>query len=275
MPTIESHASAMTHAPSTAPEAPRRHAARVLLLGGAAEAAAMAQALAQAGVAAVFSYAGRTAAPRAQPLPTRVGGFGGAAGLAAYLRAGGFTHVIDATHPFAATMSRNAIAACAATATPLIALQRAPWTAQPRDRWTVVADIAAAAQALDRPAERVFLAIGRQNLAAFADRPQHRYLLRFVDPPQAPPPLADACVVVSRGPFTEAGDCALMRAHGVTRVVAKNAGGTGARAKIDAARALGLPVVMIDRPAIAPRPRADSVAAVMAWLAGHPARLGV
>ncbi len=256
---------------------------RALLLGGAAEASALARALAQAGAGirfrATFSYAGRTAQPKAQPLPTRIGGFGGVEGLAAYLRAERISHVIDATHPFAAGMSRNAAAACALTGAPLIALERAPWSPQPGDRWTRVADVAAAAQALDGPGESVFLAIGRQNLAAFAARPQHRYLLRFVDPPETAPPLPEAVVVVSRGPFTVAGDIALMRAHGVTRVVAKNAGGEGARAKIDAARALGLAVVMIDRPALGvagpPRRSVDSVAAILDWLAGHPARLGV
>ncbi len=233
----------------------------------------MARALKAAGVAAVFSYAGRTAAPVAPPLPVRVGGFGGVEGLRAYLRAKRITRVIDATHPFAAQMSRNAVAACAEEGVPLIALERPAWAAGPGDRWTQVPDMVAAAEALPRVPVAVFLAIGRQELGAFAGRTEHRYLLRLVDPPGGPLPLPDAEVVVARGPFTEAGDRALMRRHGIGLVVAKNAGGAGARAKLDAARALGLPVILVDRPALPERPVAGEVAAVMAWL--PHARLGV
>lgn len=245
----------------------------VLLLGGTTEASLMARALAEAGVKAVFSYAGRTDTPLAQPLPMRTGGFGGVEGLMAYLAKTRITHVIDATHPFAAQMSRHAVTACAAAGVPLTALERAPWTAGPGDRWTCVTDLAAAARALGSAPRRVFLAIGRQHLDAFAGQPQHRYLLRLVDPPQGPMPLPQADVVVARGPFTEAGDIALMRDHRIDIVVAKNAGGAGASAKIAAARALGLPAVMIDRPALPDRPVARDVDEVMGWL-GHPARLG-
>lgn len=223
---------------------------------------------------AVYSYAGRTGAPVAQPLPTRIGGFGGAEGLARYLTAEGITHVVDATHPFAAQMSRNAIAACTETGIPLCAFERPPWQAGPDDDWTHVPDIAAAVAALPQNPARVFLAIGRQTLAAFAAKPQHHYLLRLVDPPEGALPLPDAEAVIARGPFTEAGDRALLGDHGVTHIVAKNAGGTGARAKLDAARALGLPVILIDRPALPPRRIADSVDEVMAFLF-HPADLGL
>ncbi|ABA78988.1 cobalt-precorrin-6A reductase [Rhodobacter sphaeroides] len=246
---------------------------RILLLGGTTEASRMARALAEAGLPAVFSYAGRTAAPVAQPLPLRVGGFGGTEGLAAYIREEGITHVIDATHPFAAQMSRNAVEACAATGTALVALERAPWAAGPGDRWIRVPSIEAAAEALPEAPARVFLAIGRLHLAAFAGRAQHHYLLRLVDPPDALPlPRAEA--IVARGPFTLAEDLELLRRHEIQWIVAKNAGGEGARAKLDAARELGLPVVLIDRPAIPPRPRVETPEAVLGWLA-HPADLGV
>lgn len=225
----------------------------------------MAQAIAKAGLAGVYSYAGRTEAPMGQPIHMRVGGFGGVEGLQTYLKAEGISHVIDATHPFAARMSSNAVAACADTGTPLIALERAPWTPGEGDRWTAVPDLAAAVAALDGPPRRVFLAIGRQHVDAFAAQPQHRYLLRLVDQPTGPLPFA-ADVVVARGPFDVAGDTDLMREHRTELVVAKNAGGKGAVAKIAAARALGLPVVMIDRPAIPPRKVARTVAEVMAWL---------
>lgn len=237
-----------------------------LILAGTLEATALARALAERGIAGTVSYAGRVARPLRQPLPQRIGGFGGAAGLAAYLRAEGITHVIDATHPFAAQMSANAVAACADTGTPLIALTRPPWTPVPEDRWQRVADIAGAVAALDRPAARVMLAIGRQNLPAFAARPQHRYLLRLVDPPDGPLPLPDAQVILDRGPFDAAADRALMERHGIELVVSKNAGGTGAYAKIAAARALGLPVVMIDRPALPERAELHDVSAVLDWL---------
>jgi precorrin-6A/cobalt-precorrin-6A reductase len=245
---------------------------RILLLGGTHEAGQMAAALAKAGLDAVYSYAGRTAAPVAAPLPTRIGGFGGVAGLASWLRENWISHVIDATHPFAAQISRNAMAACAETGLPLIALERPAWAAQEGDLWTSVGDIASAVAALPAVPSTVFLAIGRQNLAAFRTRPEHRYVLRLVDPPDALP-LPGARVVVDRGPFTEAGDIALMQGHGVQLVVAKNAGGSGASAKIGAARALGLPMIMIDRPASPDRRAVGTVAEVMAWL--HDAKRGV
>jgi precorrin-6A/cobalt-precorrin-6A reductase len=247
---------------------------RILLLGGTTEAGLMARALAAAGVAGVFSYAGRTEAPVGQPLPVRVGGFGGVEGLIAYLQDDSITHVIDATHPFAAGMSANAVAACGQANIPLIALEREPWVAGTDDRWIRVPDVVGAADALAGPARRVFLAIGRQHLDVFASQPQHHYLLRLVDAPQGELPLPQTEVVVARGPFTVGGDTALLQAHGTEIVVAKNAGGKGAVAKIAAARALGLPVLMIDRPAIPARPIARNVAAVMDWL-HHPARLGV
>ena len=228
----------------------------------------MAQVIAKAGLAGVYSYAGRTEAPMGQPIHMRVGGFGGVEGLRAYLKAEGITHVIDATHPFAAQMSTNAVAACEAEGIPLIALERAPWVAGEGDRWTHVPDIPSAVVALVGPSRRVFLAIGRQHIDAFAAQPQHDYLLRLVDAPTGPLPLPQAKAVVARGPFGVAEDVALMQDHGTEIVVAKNAGGKGAVAKIAAARALGLPVVMIDRPVIPPRRVVHSVADVMAWLNG-------
>ena len=228
--------------------------------------------IARAGLDAVYSYGGRTSAPAGQPLPIRIGGFGGATGLADYIRQKGITHVIDATHPFAAEMSRNAVAACAETGTPLIALERAPWVRTADDNWIDVADIASAVAALPEKTARVFLAIGRQHIAPFAEKPHHAYTLRFVDPPEGALPFA-ADVIVSRGPFTLQSELEMMRSRGIAWIVARNSGGDGARAKIDAARALGLPVIMISRPQLAERLRVESVAEVMQWL-GHRACLG-
>lgn len=245
----------------------------MLLLGGSSDASALARALAQAaadfpgGLRATFSYAGATQAPLAQPLPTRVGGFGGSQGLAAYIRAQGISHVVDATHPFAAQMSRNACAACAATGTPLLALERPPWQAQPGDQWVDVPDMAAAALALPPAPARVFLAIGRKQAAAFASQPQHHYLLRVVEAEGAAgAPLPRLSVVSGRGPFSAAHDEALLLAHRIDWVVTKNAGGEATRGKLDAARALGLPVVMVQRPALPDRPRTAQVQAVLHWL---------
>lgn len=254
MPTIVSHASAMPP--------------NLLILAGTTEATQLANAVAAQGLRGVVSFAGRVERPKRQPLPQRIGGFGGVAGLVAYLRDHEVTHVIDATHPFAAQMSRNAVAACAEARVPLLALTRAPWAVQEGDNWTQVRDIAGAVAALDRPAARVMLAVGRMHLQEFAPNPQHFYLLRLVDPPSAPPPFPDHHVLVSRGPFTEADDRALMERHGIDLVVSKNAGGTGAYAKIAAARALGLPVIMIDRPMLPARHEAHGVQEVLDWI-GH------
>lgn len=245
---------------------------RALILGGTADAGLLAAEIARAGIDAVYSYGGRTRAPADQPLPTRIGGFGGVSGLTDYIRDEAITHVIDATHPFAAEMSRNAVEACAQTGTPLIALERAPWAKAAGDNRIEVADVNSAVAALPEAPAKVFLAIGRQHIAPFASKPQHAYTLRFVDPPEAPLPFA-ADVIVSRGPFTLDGELEMMRARGIAWIVARNSGGDGARAKIDAARMLGLPVIMISRPALPERERVESVAEIMQWL-GHSARLG-
>jgi precorrin-6A/cobalt-precorrin-6A reductase len=247
---------------------------RVLLLGGTTEAGDLAQALADRGIDTVYSFAGRTLHPVAPPVPHRIGGFGGIAGLTGWLQAERITHVIDATHPFAAQMSRHAMAAAATLSLPLIAFERAPWVPVQGDRWTHVPDIAAAVAALPGTPTQVFLAIGRQEAAVFAAAPWHRYLLRLVDPAPVPD-LPDATAIIARGPFTLDGDLALLRDQAITVIVAKNAGGEGARAKLDAARVLHLPVILIDRPAYPPgRITAGSVAEVMDLL-HHPARLGV
>jgi precorrin-6A/cobalt-precorrin-6A reductase len=245
---------------------------RALILGGTADANLLADAAARAGLDAIYSYGGRTRAPANQPLPTRIGGFGGANGLADYIRRESITHMVDATHPFAAEMSRNAVAACAATGTALIALERAPWVKASGDNWIEVADIASAVAALPERSARVFLAIGRQHVAPFGARTQHAYTLRFVDPPEGELPF-DAEIIVSRGPFTLDGELEMMRPRGIEWIVARNSGGTGARAKIDAARALGLPVIMLARPQLPERSQVQSVAEVLQWL-GHRTCLG-
>jgi len=244
---------------------------RVLILGGTADANRLAEAVARnAAIDAVLSYAGRTDNPTPPPIRWRVGGFGGIDGLQNYLRAERIDRVVDATHPFAAQMSAHAVAACATANVPLLALERAPWQRQPGDHWIEVDDLDAAAVALGSAPRRVFLGIGRMHLKTFAAHPQHAYLVRLVDPPRAPLPLPDAEVIVARGPFDRAADRAMLSRHRIDIVVAKNAGGDAASAKIDAARDLALPVVMVRRPFVPARATADSVAEVMRWL-GHDA----
>ncbi|MBB4618176.1 cobalt-precorrin-6A reductase [Sphingomonas abaci] len=247
----------------------------LLILGGTTEASALATACAARGMTATLSYAGRTASPRAQAVPVRVGGFGGAAGLADWMRAAGVTHLVDATHPFAARISANAVAAAISADVPLVALTRPPWRSEAGDQWRHVAGIEDAVAALAGPAQRILLALGRMHVAAFAAQPQHHYVLRFVDPPAERPALPRHELIVDRGPFTLEGDRALIAAHGIERIVCKNAGGSGARAKLVAARAWGVPVVMIDRPVLPERATVDSVAAVFDWLAAHAADRGV
>jgi len=233
------------------------------------------QAVHDRGVRATVSLAGRVDHPRPQPIPRRVGGFGGVAGLVEYLRAEKITHVVDATHPFAAQMSAHAIDACVQADVPLIALTRPPWSAVAGDRWQHVADIPAAVAELQGSSRRILLAVGRMHLDAFAPNPQHFYLLRLVDPPAMAPPFRDHDVIVARGPFTESDDTALMRDHRIDLVVSKNAGGQGAYAKIAAARALSVPVLMIDRPRIGGRAEVGDVQGVLDWLDHAGTDLGV
>ena len=224
--------------------------ARILLLGGTSEARDLAQRLAtRAGLKTVLSLAGRTAAPAPQPVPTRHGGFGGADGLAAYLAAERIDLLVDATHPFAARISANAAEAARRTGVPLLRLHRPPWTPRAGDRWQGVASTAAAVAALPAAPHRVFLAIGRQEVAAFEAAPQHAYLVRSVDPVSPPPALPRMTAVLARGPFAPAAERALLQAHGIEIVVCKNSGGAATGGKLAAARELGLPVVMVGRPA--------------------------
>jgi precorrin-6A/cobalt-precorrin-6A reductase len=238
----------------------------ILVLGGTIEASRLVALLAQEGLASTLSYAGRVERPKPQPVPVRIGGFGGAAGLAEYLRSHAITHLVDATHPFAAEISTNAVSAANQTNTPLLALTRPAWQPQPGDSWHNVADIPAAVAALATPPRRILLALGRMHLAAFAAQPQHHYVLRLVDPPQTPPPLPDHHILIDRGPFTAPADETLLRTHKIEMIVCKNAGGSGAEAKLIAARALGLPVLMINRPALPPRRETHDLQTVLDWI---------
>lgn len=240
---------------------------RLLILGGTIEARRLAGRLAARGdLESILSLAGRTAAPAPQPVPVRIGGFGGAEGLAEYLRAQRIDALIDATHPYAATISHNAAQAARATGVPLLALSRAAWTPQAGDRWREVEDSGAAVSALGPSPRRVFLALGRQEIAAFAAAPQHVYLIRSVDPVEPPLAVPHATYRLGRGPFAEADERALLAAHRIDTLVAKNSGGAATHGKIAAARRLGIEVILLRRPRLPDVPSVESIEDAEAWL---------
>jgi precorrin-6A/cobalt-precorrin-6A reductase len=239
----------------------------VLILGGTTEASAIATALAGDGlIRATLSLAGRTRAPVLPAVPSRRGGFGGVEGLARYLRDQNIDALVDATHPFAAQMSRHAALASARTGVKLLAVVRPAWIAGPDDRWIEVADMIGAVAALGPEPRRVFLTVGQQELAPFRTAPWHDYLIRSVEPP-APDSLPPRVrCIAARGPFTEPDECALLVSERIDILVTKNSGGTATEAKLAAARALLLPVVMVARPPAEPVPSVPDAAAALDWL---------
>lgn len=222
----------------------------------------------RSGLQVIVSLAGRTARPAVQPVPVRIGGFGGLEGLAAFLAAQRFDALIDATHPYAAMISANAVHAATACGVRFLALKRPAWTAIAGDRWTEVADVRAAVRALGTAPRRVFVALGRKELAPFVHAPQHRYLIRSVEPVDPPLAVPHATYVLGRGPFNETDDRALLMTHDVEILVSKNSGGSATYGKIAAARTLGLPVIMLRRPtlAVAAAARVETIDDAIAWL---------
>jgi precorrin-6A/cobalt-precorrin-6A reductase len=239
----------------------------ILILGGTAQARQLAERLAErADLAVTLSLAGRTAAPAPQPVPIRVGGFGGAEGLADHLAAQHIDILVDATHPYAAMISANAARAAERANVPLLALRRPAWVPVAGDRWIEVGDTTGAVQALGAAPRRVFLALGRKEIEPFAAAPQHRYLVRSVDPVAVPLNVPHAAYLTGRGPFEEAAERALIAQHRIDIIVAKNSGGTATYGKIAAARALGLAVIMLRRPALPQVPAVETVEDAVAWL---------
>ena len=227
----------MTEAPPT-----------VLLLGGTGEARELARLLAaRPDVRVVSSLAGRISKPLLPAGEVRIGGFGGAAGLAEWIRREHIAAVVDATHPFAAGITRNARRASEETETPLLTLTRPGWTAGPGDDWHSVDSLTSAAALLPDLGRRVFLTTGRQGLAAFADLAELWFLIRCVDPPESALPI-HAEVILARGPYDEAAERTLMAARRIDVLVTKNSGGGLTNGKLRAARTLAIPVVMVDRP---------------------------
>ncbi len=240
---------------------------RILVLGGTTEASALVRRLAgDVRFSATLSLAGRTAAPRQHPVVTRTGGFGGAGGLARWAREHRIDAIVDATHPFAARISDNAVEAARLCGIPIASVVRAPWLPREGDNWICVGGFDEAASAVGAEPQRVLLTIGRQEVGAFRTAPQHFYIVRAIDPPDEAdlPPRTE--VIQQRGPFSPHDEIALMRAHGIGCLVSKNAGGGATYAKIAAARELGLPVIMISRPHKPARLTLEDVDAVCTWL---------
>ena len=222
---------------------------KILILGGTREAANLAAELVAAGHDVTTSLAGRTAEPEPVAGKTRIGGFSGngrsgTEGLADWLTENGFTRLIDATHPFAKQISENAETAARLTGIAFEQRTRQPWQKQPGDTWIEVASLEEARDAIPANA-RVLLALGSQHITPFATRPDVHFVIRMVDPPAIPLPFASHELVLGKPSSMVAEEKALLQRHGITHIVCRNSGGSGAYAKIEAARALGLPVIMV------------------------------
>jgi len=246
--------------------------ARLLLLGGTGEAAALARGLSEMPrLTVISSLAGRTRNPQELPGAVRVGGFGGVPGLVDFLKNQAIDLLVDATHPFAATMAGNAASACEEAGLPRLKLLRPPWQRTEGDHWIEVPSATEAAAALPALAGRVFLTTGRQEIAAFSHCAETWFLVRLVDRPEEPLPLNSYELILGRGPFQTESEASLMREQTIEAVVSKNSGGGSTYGKIDAARRLSIPVVMIDRPSAPPGPTVDSVEAALDWIAKRAA----
>ena len=244
--------------------APVRH---VLILGGTTEARRLAEELdGDPALRVTSSLAGRVAAPRLPAGQVRIGGFGGPEGMARWLREHQVDALIDATHPFADTISHHAARAAAAVHVPLLALRRPGWVAGPGDRWHPAASLEEAARLLPDLGERVFLTTGRMGLATFAHLTTPWFLVRSVDAPQPPlPPRME--MILDRGPFTLDGETDLLRRHRIDVLVTKDSGAGATAPKLTAAREAGIPVVVVQRPP-APEdvPVVRTPAEAVAWL---------
>ena len=240
----------------------------LLILGGTAEAASLAAAAVRLDLAlsVTTSLAGRTERPAAIAGHVRIGGFGGSDGLARYLAEEHVDLVIDATHPFAAQISAQAAAACAAAGVPRLLLLRPPWQRHPLDRWIEVEDLAGAARVLPQLGRRVWLTVGRRELGVFAGLTQHRFLVRLVRPAERAPAARRLRPRAGTRPLHLAEERRILQRHAIEVLVAKASGGGATEAKLVAARERDLPVVMVRRPPPAPGERVDSVAAALDWL---------
>jgi precorrin-6A/cobalt-precorrin-6A reductase len=241
--------------------------ARVLILGGTAEARMLAQRLAgRPDPEIIMSLAGRTASPVPQGVPVRSGGFGGVAGLAAYLARERISVLIDTTHPYAATMSVNAVAAARQAGVPHLRLRRPPWIEAAGDRWIEAGDATDALRKLGDAPRRILVALGRNEIRALEQAPRHYFLIRSVDPVAPPLILPHADYITARGPFREEDEIRLISDYRINAIIAKNSGGSATYGKIAAARRLGIDVVLLRRPPEPPGDTVDSIDDALAWL---------
>lgn len=238
---------------------------RVLILGGTGDAAELAAKVSIIpGVEVITSLAGRTRQPSTPVGHVRVGGFGGGTGLAVYLREERINLLIDATHPFATQMSWNAATAAAEVGIPYLMLVRPAWVKVAGDNWIEVESVEAAVKAIPLTAKRVFLTIGRQQLAPFATLTDTWFLMRSIDPPDVAIP--NGQLLLDRGPFSLASERKLLRDYQIDALVSKNSGGDATYPKIIAARELGIPLMMVQRQVLPPGEQVADVESAVAWL---------
>ena len=239
---------------------------RVLLLGGTAEARDLAGRIAgRPDIHLTVSLAGETRAAQVGDIDTRIGGFGSAAAFRGYLSAHAIERIVDATHPFAARISKRTAEIAAEMNVPYLQLMRPPWEPGPSDDWTAIPDEEAASAHVE-PGDRVFLATGRKTLERFSNLRADHIWCRQIDPPEGPFPFPKGEFIVGRPPFTVEEEVLLFRKLGIDWLIVKNAGGDASRSKLDAAREIGLKVLMIDRPPPLEAPRVETVAQVMRWI---------
>jgi precorrin-6A/cobalt-precorrin-6A reductase len=239
---------------------------RVLVLGGTTDALKLVDALCESSrFTPVYSLAGRLKISNTPKCETRVGGFGGIDGLCDYITKERIDAVIDATHPFAARISYNAEQASQRLGLPLLALVRPPWSAVPGDIWHAASDMNAAAEIIHSLGRRIFLTIGRQEASAFAECTEEYFLIRAIEEPDEPLP-PNRHVLLARGPFQLADELQLLSSSAIDVLVTKNSGGDAAYPKIQAARDLKIPVVMVQRPRASQAASVANLSAVVQWL---------
>jgi precorrin-6A/cobalt-precorrin-6A reductase len=241
---------------------------RLLILGGTGDATKLTSEASQlSGVEIIYSLAGRTRKPSLPDCETRIGGFGGADGLAAYMNDAKIDLVIDATHPFAENMAAHAAEACTKTSIPRLKFCRTPWVSGDIS-WQSINTYAEAAAALSTMGDRVFLSIGTKDLDAFSGLSDKWFFLRAVEEPALPVPLLNHGMLLERGPFDEGHERTLMVTYQIDVLVSKNSGGTMA-AKLQAAHDLNIPIVMIEQPAMLEGEVVGNVKDTVDWLTRH------
>jgi len=245
---------------------------RLLILGGTGEAAALAERAVDTfgdTVDIISSLAGRVAKPRHLPGHVRIGGFGGCDGLTRYIEMEKIDLLIDATHPFATTISATAHQACRQTGTPRLIIARPPWPLPPCGKVIEVVDFTAAATTLSTLGRRAFLTFGHRGLEAFASLAQTDFLIRVIEKPKTPTPIPRAIIITGRPPFSLVDEKNLLQEHEIDVLVSKNSGGASVPAKITAALDLKIPIILIARPPIEPGEHVTGIEEALYWVSGQ------